>query len=65
MRAKISDFVDDQGRLLVDKVRAAGPGIVQFYDAESKKIRLYSAQEAAKVVRFEPADEHKKIKPAD
>jgi hypothetical protein len=50
MRAQTSDFIDEHGRLLIEKVRAAGPGIIQEYDEDRKRIRLYSAQRAAEVV---------------
>lgn len=86
-RARMGDFLDDRGDVDPDKVRAAGPGIVESWNPALGLLRLYSAQKAAEIVlrafrqddkdastlqlggnvtfRFEPSEEHKKLRAAD
>ena len=49
-RARMGDFLDTHGKVDPQKVRAAGPGIVQSWNPDTGTLRLYSAQEAAKVI---------------
>ena len=50
MRTRMGEFLNDRGEIDRDKVRSAGPGIIQSWDENKGVLRLYSAQDAAKII---------------